>query len=369
VGNKQSRPAPDYGGIFQAMAAQRQAEQAYALGQQQFDWAKGVYDEQKPYIMQSAQANLDAQKQANEFGKQQMDFYNANYQPLERDYLGRVQNWDTPEMQQQRAGEAQSAVASQFEQARQAAQQRLEGYGVDPTSTRFAALDIGTRAAQAAAAAGAGTKAIQDTRMEGMGLRAGTINTGRGYANTAPQSYAVGSGAGSAAAGALNNQLGTGAAARGSAVPFFGAGNSAMGNAVNAYGNVMQNQTNQWQIQNQQSSGLGGLLGAGLGMAKAYKDFKGFEEGGAVPTEASPSQGAIPDDVPARLTEGEFVLPREAVEWLGLKHVYGMVDKAKQEREQVQAETQTKPQTRAAIPEAPAFTSRPQVQAAGHYDM
>jgi hypothetical protein len=51
---------------------------------------------------------------------------------------------------------------------------------------------------------------------------------------------------------------------------------------------------------------------------------------------------------------GEFIVPRDVVSWLGEKSIYGMVDKAKQERAQNAATTQTKPQMRQALPAAPA---------------
>jgi hypothetical protein len=54
------------------------------------------------------------------------------------------------------------------------------------------------------------------------------------------------------------------------------------------------------------------------------------------------------------LNVGEFIVPRDVVSWLGEKSIYGMVDKAKQERAQNAATTQTKPQMRQALPAAPA---------------
>jgi hypothetical protein len=81
------------------------------------------------------------------------------------------------------------------------------------------------------------------------------------------------------------------------------------------------------------------------------------QPGGVVPAHVSPSQGAVTDDVPARVNVGEFILPAEVVRWEGEKNIYKMVDRAKAEREQVEQTTETKPDISFGIPEAPRFIS------------
>lgn len=343
-------------GIITAQQSAAAASQAYSLGKEQFDWAKGEYSEMKPLIYESARAQLDAQKQASDIARQQWDFYTDTYRPLEADYVQRVQAWDSPERLQQQAGRAQGAVASQFEQARNAARASLESFGIDPSATRYAALDIGTRTAQAGAAAAAGNQAIEQGQIQGMGLRAGAINTGRGYANTVPAALSTGTQAGAGAAAGLTGGLQAGSGALAAPAAWFSAGSGAMDAFGSTAGKFFQPQ------QSSGSSGLGALLGVGAGLATQFLADGGPVEtpGGAVPVEASPSGGAIPDDVSARLTSGEFVLPADIVQWLGLKQVYGMVDKARKEKEAIQTETTAKPQMREALPTSPAFVSRPQ---------
>lgn len=348
--------------LIQAQQSAAAAQQAYGFGKEQFDWAKGEYSQMKPLIYQSARAQLDAQREAADFARQLREFYTNTYQPLEADYVQRVQKWDTPERLQQQAGAAEASVARQFQQARDAATAQLESFGVDPTSTRYAALDIGTRTNQAAATAAAGNTAIDTTRMQGMGLRAGAINVGRGYTNDVNSSLSTSTQAGAGAAAGLTGGLNAGSGALAAPAAWYNAG----ANNMNAWGNVWGNLYKPQQPSG--ASGLGALFGAGAGLAAAF--IPKFEDGGpveaiptpggAVPVEASPSRGAIPDDVPARLTEGEFVLPADIVQWLGLKQVYGMVDKARKEKQAIQTETEAKPQMREAVPMSPAFTSRPQ---------
>jgi hypothetical protein len=361
--------------MMAAMAQLQAAQLQYQLGKESLDWAKDVYKENYPYILENTQQGLEAQRLSNKFAKRQMDIYESDYLPMEQQYNRDVQAWDTPERQQQRAGEAQGMVASQFEQARQAAASQLESFGVDPSSTRYAALDIGARTAQAATAAGAGTKAIQDTRLEGMQLRSGAINTGRGYPNAVNAGFGVGSSAGSAAAGALTNYFGTGAQARNGAVQWFQAGNQGMGNAIQGFNNSRSNDISYMRARNEQSSGIGSALGL-IGSIFNFEEGgavpappgpqgalpappPGGSTGGAVPISASPSSGEQVDDIPARLNAGEFVYPKDVVSWLGEKEMYKQIDKAREERERVLAETDAKPELRPAIPAPPTFRSAP----------
>lgn len=62
---------------------------------------------------------------------------------------------------------------------------------------------------------------------------------------------------------------------------------------------------------------------------------------GAVPSEASPSGGEQVDDVHAMLSEGEFVIPKRTVDWLGEKFFQNLIAKTDQ---QMGNETVAEPQ-------------------------
>jgi hypothetical protein len=66
--------------------------------------------------------------------------------------------------------------------------------------------------------------------------------------------------------------------------------------------------------------------------------------GMAIPEEASPTRGAVTDDVPARLQPGEFIMPEAAVRWHGEKAMHAMIEKAQRESQEI-------PQRTGAIPE------------------
>ena len=364
------------GNMFMGLAAMQAADKQYQLGMEQLKWAKETQAKYEPYMLASADQGVKDQKFSSEQAHAQWDNYNQMYLPMEQKFIEDANNWDSPERRERMAGQAQAGVASQFEQARTAAQQQLESFGVDPTSTRFASLDLGTRVQQAAAAAGQGTKAIQDTEQMGVGLRSQAVNTGRGYQQNVNATTQTGTQAGNAGAGTLNGFFGTSSNAMTAPNAWFTSGNGAQSNAITAFNNYTNNGIRQQQANQQGAQGMmqgisglmsgimsledgGAIPDQALDMQRGPDGSYGIptEPGGHVPYSASPSQGAVTDDIPARLNAGEFVIPKEVVEWEGQKNIYKMIDKAKSEREQVEATTETKPDYSFGIPEAPRFIS------------
>lgn len=347
------------GNLFMGIAAMQAADKQYQLGMEQLNWAKQTYADFKPYMIEGTEQSLADQKWSSQTARDQYQFYTDTYKPLEQEYVQQVENWDTPERREQMAGQAQSAVASQFEQARNAAAQQLESFGVDPSSTRYAALDLGTRTQQAAAQAGAGTKAIQDVENMGLGLKGQAINTGRGYQQNVNQTIGTGSSSGIGGMGALNNFFGTSSNAMTAPVAWYNAGNQAQGNAITAFNNYTNNGIKQQQANQQGMQGMMSGISGLLSSVMSLEDGGAIpQDGGHVPEGSDPYNGAIPDGVNARLSEGEFVIPRDVVEWEGQKNIYKMIDRAKQERADTEATTETKASALPPLPGPPRFVSQ-----------
>lgn len=105
-------------------------------------------------------------------------------------------------------------------------------------------------------------------------------------------------------------------------------------------------------------SGLGsswdtaGNYGADYGGAGALQDYSGGStdyaggggdyssydyseyaaQGGAIPSSASPSRGKATDDVPARLNAGEYVIPRDVVQWKGQHFFKNLIEQSRKAR-------------------------------------
>lgn len=350
-GKSKAPPPPDYTEI--AAASERAAELNFELGQDQLEWARETYNRDRALIDQIVGPALERAKLNDEAAARDRDRYEKIYQPLEDKLADEALDYDTDRRKRLDMEQAQATVAQQFEAQRRAALQNLESYGVDPSSTRFAALDAGSKVAEAAAAAGAGNQARKGTEAMARALRSEAINVGRGYPGQIAGTYATALQSGNQAASSQLGASQVGGANMGNPAQYFGAGNQAIANWGNTLNMSYQNQLAAADFNSRQSSGIGALAGAALGAignAGGLSAF--FEEGGAVtpggnvPSEASPSRGAAIDDVDAKLTAGEFVVPKEAVSWYGERHFQKLIEKAEKER----AEAPAKPTYAIAAP-------------------
>lgn len=354
MGKKSEAPAaPDLTPVVNAY--KEASAQSFKLGQDQLNWAKEQYASTKGTTDKVVDALLASQGKVDQRADEYYQRYKDTFEPAQDRYLSDAENYDTVQRRDANVGQAQGAVARNFDAARDAATRQLEGFGVNPASTRFAALDIGTRAQEAAAKAAAGTQAIRDTEATGLALRANAINMGNGLPGQSNAASGTAAGAGTGAVGSGNSTLSTGSGAMTAPSAYTGQGISAIGGWGNTLNQGYANQVDAFKANNAATSGIGSLLGAAAGVgAKLY----GFAEGGAVPdpsggaipTSASPSGGAQTDDVPARLNAGEFILPKDVVSWIGEKQLQAQIQKARTEKQGAGA----KPAIGAARPQAPA---------------
>lgn len=395
-------PQSSTGGIQAAQASTAGAEDAYQRSKDTSDWAIQQGDNTGKVANAAATGQLQTQSDSEDFANQEQNFYGDNYIPLTKDYTDRVKNYDTPAREEQAAGAAEAGVGQQFEQARAASQQHLESFGIDPSSTRYAAMDLGSRTAQAAAQAGAGTKAVQDTQKTAMDQEAKAVSQGNQMASNVNTSRNTGTQAGTAASQGVTQNMTARSNAQGTPVQWSNAGTAATSPAVTATGNYNQSQSANYSASQSADSGAGSAAGAvagaliskfaGGGAIPDRNADTGLPQpdpgntnadtgmsngahtgtpvpqsgdetpGGGVPAQASPSGGDAVDDVPAKLTAGEFVIPKDAVAWLGQRHFYDTIMKARKEKATAGQRTGIggKPAPASAIPQRPTFESRPQ---------
>jgi hypothetical protein len=330
---------PDFGPLADAMKLA--SEQSFEWAKEQFEWAKKTYGENKQVgdlITDFAMGQMD---KAAAWADADRARYEDIYQPLEEQAAVRAQDYASAERQELEAGKAEADVAAQFEQSRRAAQDRLESFGVDPSQTRAGALDLGTRVAEAAAQASAGNAARFRTEQYGDQLTANAINTGKGYPQQVMGAYG---GAGQSGNQAVNTPLAvttSGANTMGTPGSWQGLGQQGLASAGQLLNAGYQNELAQFQANQQSSSGFGDILGLAASFIPGFQEGGAIpdEEGGMIPIEASPSGGAIPDDIdaeieggqPAKLNAGEFVMPKDVVKWLGEKGMQQFILKARKE--------------------------------------
>jgi len=375
-GKSDPPPPPDFGPI--AAAQERAAELSFELGSNQLDWAKEQYAQDSKITGRVVDSFLTSMDQNNRAAAADRARYEQVYQPLEDALIEDAASYSSPARRDLEIGRAQAAVAQQFEGARNAALQNLESFGIDPTSTRYAALDLGLRTQQAAAQAAAGNQASQASDAIGRALRSEAINVGRGYPGQIASQYGTALAAGSGGANTTLAQTASGANTMGTAPQYYGMGNQVLGNLGNQVANINSAYYKAWGDANS-GGGWGSIAGALVGGAMRFLNDGGPVEGdpalpppraalpapgggtggGPVPRQASPTGGRAIDDVDAKLTAGEFVLPKDVVQWVGQKGVHQMIEKARKERQTVPQQSGAIPATGVAPKGPPTFVSSP----------
>ena len=389
MGSKAPDP-PDYTPI--AMAAMQNNAAGQAFSADQLAWAKQQFYENKATTDKVVDMSMANAKTQQDEATQAYQRYQSVYQPVEDKLVGQVNDWASPTRIAQQEGSAEATAQQQGAQARTASQQQLESFGINPSSTRYAAMDVGNRTATGASAAAAGTNAANLAQQQQLGLESQAINIGRGYPGQTSAEFGGSTSAGASANNAQNQTFQAGSNAMNTG---FSTGMNVSNNALSTWGNTL-NQGYQNQVQaSQQSSGIGGLLGnvagsvlpmmfgmadggavptmgyAGAGPVAAYPGGNpaapapavpppGGTPGGAVPTGAPGAAQALPpgdtDTVHAALTPGEFVMPLRATQWYGEKFMQDLIAKA----DKGMAQAKAKPSAAPTPPGPPTFVSQPQ---------
>lgn len=357
-GKSSAPPPPDYTPIANASA--ESARIAAATAADQLAWAKEQYASDKKTTDQVVQSFLDTQDTNAATAAKDRARYEKTFQPLEDQLAADANSYASPERKDLEVGRAQAAVGQQFDAARNSATQNLESFGIDPSSTRYGALDIGMRAQRAASEAAAGNQASQAVDATGRALRSEAINVGKGYPGQIAGQYGTALAAGSGAANSALAQTASGANTMGTAPQYMGLQNQ----ALSAWGNTLnmgyQNQLGAYNASNNASSGWGSMLGLiGAGAMKFMAEGGAVDgsqtPGGAIPTSASASGGQAVDDVDAKLTAGEFVVPKDVASWKGEEFFQKLIDQSRKAKDGATAQ----PAVGMAQQGPPTFVSRP----------
>ena len=321
---------PDMSGAIESTREIAQMQQQTA--REQLAWAREQDTMNRDTLNRVLGVQLPAQQAAADAAIKDRKRYEDVFQPLENNLVQEFQNFDTPEKQMLERGKAIADVSTTFDAARRNSLQRLESYGVDPSQTRNAALDVGVRTQQAAAQAAAAQNAGRNVEATGRALRADAINIGKGLPSQVAQSYGTALQAGNSAVGGGVATTGAGAGAAASSLGFSG-------QALQGYNQTgalqTQNYTNQQtQFQAGQDQKMGYINAAagvaGMMMADggpAPKQAIPFAREGTVPDMGMGDGTGIDDTVPAQLSEGEYVIPADVVKVKGTEFFDRLVEK------------------------------------------
>lgn len=200
-----------------------QSQLLSALGDQQYKWAMDQYAKGTGVTDQTIQNFMELSGKGRGLADTLLTQYKDQIQPLISKYIADAGSYASEERQRFMAGEAMSTVAQADQAAMDEMERKLGGFGVNVNSGRYQDMMLSARTADAAARAGAGTKAAQDTADRGRMMEEKAIAMGQqmpGQAmNAVNTAYAGLTGAESAILGLMN----AGANLTQSAAPFYNA--------------------------------------------------------------------------------------------------------------------------------------------------
>jgi hypothetical protein len=229
-------------------------------------------------------------------------------------------SYASPQRQAVDMGQAEAGVAQGAEAARQSAMSDLQSYGIDPSAGRYAGLDQANRVQSAASVAGAGNQQRMSDIATGNAMQQQAISSS--IQNAAQVGYGAANAANQFAGTAMNlkySPLGQQSTSNTESSGYsLGAGGSGGGSGSGPF-------SSKQYIAPYTSSGMPtGAMAAGGPV--------GYQPGGDVPADASPSNGQQVDDVNANLNVGEFVVPRDVAQWKGQEYFYKLMAQARKDR-------------------------------------
>lgn len=271
---------------------------------------------------------------------QNLSQYGAIFSPLQAKQAQMASDYGSDENVARMSGRAIADVGAANEAARKNSAAALASEGVDPASIHGGALDRQAAVQAAAQKAGAGTNAAINTQLTGNQLVNQANQVGLA-ANQQGLSGAEGAaGTSQAGQGVINNTNASGINNLTAANSYLNTGINANKSAADISSQDFGNQMQVAQMQQSQDAGIGSLVGQ-LGGA-AMMAF--MEEGGPVPSGIPvgdyshggnvTARGALPsspipgstDTKPALLTPGEFVIPKDVVDFKGQDYFHRQID-------------------------------------------
>lgn len=309
---------------------------------------------------QNAQNNLSnvtsqTNSMAGQIGaqaNQNMQTYGSSFVPLQQQEAQEASNYGSQANVARLQGQAVAGVNSANQAALQNSQQALASEGVDPASIHGAALQRQQAIQGAAQAANAGTQSAIQTQQTAFGMQNQANQLGMQVGASGTQGAATAAQTAQSGQAGINQTNSSGVNNLTAANSYLNSATNANNSALTAQQNQFSDQMQSYQAQQAASSGMLSSIGSIAGAAAMF-----MEEGGVVPrgTSGEGSLGAIPsttnysagggvsargalprspipgstDTKPALLTPGEFVIPKDVVDFLGQEHLHKLVDKTR----------------------------------------
>ena len=263
-----------------------------------------------------------AQQQADQ-SKGYYDDYQKTYKPINDKIAADATNFSTDAERNRIAGQAGADVAQAFSNTAGQQVRNSSRYGIGrPNANAFAAVNNQLQATEAGAIAGAKTQAGFQARDAGINRLTNAANIGNKLPGISQASAGLSLSGNSAAVNSANQTQGS--INQGYMIPSTYTNNAV--NANNSAANILntgfQNNFNNWQTQGQQTAAILGAAGAAAGY---YGRADGREVD--VPGHVRGPGTGISDSIPARLSDGEYVIPADVVKHKGVEFFDKLLDR------------------------------------------
>lgn len=311
------------------------------------DFQKQQYADLKPLADKLAQAQIATAEQQTAIAKEnqaiaqdQTNYNNTTFRPLEKSIVEDANSYDTNAKQEELARKGMADVATAYDAQRKAALSTLASYGINPNSNRFAAINAQLAQGEAADSAGAATNARSNAEQLGYARKMDAASLGRGLASNASTSYGVALNAGNSSVANNSTALATTSAPGSAMGASYGNYSSQLGNAANSYYGAGNLNATGYKINSTANAagmaGLGSLAGQLLSSGNSAANLTSlgttiagfFADGGEVHEGAGRVRGIggpVDDQIDAKLSNGEYVLPADTVKRIGIKKLDKLV--------------------------------------------
>lgn len=286
---------------------------------------------------------------------QNMQTYGQTFVPLQNTEAQAAQNYGSQSNVARLQGQAVAGVNSANQAARANSAQALASEGVDPASVHGAALDRQQSVMGAAQAANAGTQSAIQTQQQAFGMQNQANQLGLAVGQQGTAGAATAAGVTDQGQQVQNQTNQTGVNNLTAANSYLNTGVNANNSATQAAQGQFSDQMQQYQAQQAQSAGLMSSIGSIAGAAMMFMEnggpVPGYSGGGAIPTGNYSmggnvtNRGALPsspipgstDTKPALLTPGEFVMPKDVVDFKGQDFFHKQIDSIRAAKNKRQA--------------------------------
>lgn len=322
-------PQQDMSGFEDILAGN--AEMAAAQFAEGLAFQKEQWEEQKAMQREVMDVQIPIMKNQLKWSEADRERYETVFLPLQDEMIADAKDWASPERQELEAGKAQSEVTKAFENQRQNSLRKLEAMGIDKSQTRSLALDRQIRAQGAAAQAAAGNNARRYTEERGNQMKAAVSGFGNALPSQALGASQAAVNTGSRVLADRNAMIGANVGIGTAATGALNASTNAASSGGQLVNSGYQNQLAGWQAQQQANQASSDSLMSGLGTIAGIATM--FADGGQVHAEdgqVSGPGGPKGDAIPARLSDNEYVVPAEVVQFKGTEFFDKLVNKSRE---------------------------------------